>query len=372
MVALPSILVFNPDDELAAGIVRDLAEPGGSLDAVAKARGISLADLALWLTTPRARERMLTIEQGGCAHVRMAASLHLSKAVAALLRVLDTFNALAASRPADDPLVIRAALHANKAAYHLSRLSRIVPIDDSRALGSLAARARSHADSSQRTASVSERTLSSSDSWLPSQPVHPAGALHDLPPAAVLKTDANSPRAIEVGGSASTSMSSPAPSSAASAPPSPTVHPAGALHDLHPTSSLRDDVDSPRVACLLEEQACGSSPAPASPPAPVSPASPLCHSALSVASAVPLTLDHLNVQLEALARTLGIDTSDLNDLDEMDDVPPLPPEFLATLPPELAAFLSETDPFHADPTSRPDPNSRPAPTPTPEPVGASP
>lgn len=122
--------VLDLTDAAAARIIRELAEPTASLDTVAAANGLAVADLALWLTTPAARERMLAIEQGGYTHVRMAASLQLSRAVATLIRVLDTFNALAASRPADDPLVIRAAIHANKSAYHLYRLSRIVPIDE--------------------------------------------------------------------------------------------------------------------------------------------------------------------------------------------------------------------------------------------------
>ncbi len=127
---LPPGPVLNLTDAAAVRIIRELAEPTASLDSVAAANGLAVADLALWLTTPAARERMLAIEQGGYAHVRMAASLKLSSAVTALLRVLDTFNALAASRPADDPLVIRAAIHANKAAYHIYRLSRILPIDE--------------------------------------------------------------------------------------------------------------------------------------------------------------------------------------------------------------------------------------------------
>lgn len=128
--ALPPDPVIDLTDAAAARIIRELAEPSASLDSVAQANGLAVADLALWLTTPAARERMLAIEGGGYAHVRMAASLKLSHAVGALLRVLDTFNALAASRPASEPLVIRAAIHANKAAYHLYRLSRIMPIDE--------------------------------------------------------------------------------------------------------------------------------------------------------------------------------------------------------------------------------------------------
>jgi hypothetical protein len=126
----PPSPVLDLTDAAAARIIRELAEPNASLDSVAAANGIAVADLALWLTTPGARERMLAIEQRRLRprpHGRLPQTL---KAVTALLRVLDTFNALAASRPADDPLVIRAAIHANKAAYHLYRLSRILPIDE--------------------------------------------------------------------------------------------------------------------------------------------------------------------------------------------------------------------------------------------------
>ncbi len=106
-----------------------LAEPTASLASVAQAHNISIADLALWLTTPQARDRMLLIESGACTHTRMAASLNLTKAAAALIRVLDNYRALADSLAPTDPILLRASTRATKAAYHLYRLSRIVPVD---------------------------------------------------------------------------------------------------------------------------------------------------------------------------------------------------------------------------------------------------
>ena len=289
----PSILAFNPDDNLAANIIRALAEPTGSLDAVAKARGISLADLALWLTTPKARQLMLTIERGACTHVRMAASLNLTASVRALVQILDDFRALAPDADPSNPAYFRASIHARKAAYHLYRLSRLVPLDDSDL-----ARARSLIH--DRTASASERTPPS-----PSPTVYPVGSLPDLRPAAVLKTDADSLPPVPIApAQPSDTQPATAPSSST---PSSAIHSPSALHKLHPTSSLKDDVDS------------------------------------------------LNSNLESLAHSLGLDISDL------DESAPLPPEFLATLPPALAAFLTETDPPH--PPNR---------APTPQPLCASP
>jgi hypothetical protein len=88
---------------------------------------------------------------------------------------------------------------------------------------------------SSRTASGSERTSgpqSESDSAPPSQPVHPAGALDDLPPASSLKDDADSPAG---------ALDDPPPASSLK---DDADSPAGALHDLHPASSLKNDADS--------------------------------------------------------------------------------------------------------------------------------
>lgn len=50
------------------------------------------------------------------------------------------------------------------------------------------------------------------------------------------------------------------------------------------------------------------------------------------------SFEELTAHLEQLAGLLGIDTSDLND---PGNVPPLPSEFLALLPPDIAALLSD-------------------------------
>ncbi|MBX3362161.1 MAG: hypothetical protein KF705_12095 [Phycisphaeraceae bacterium] len=76
------------------------------------------------------------METGASTHTRLASSLNLSSAVRVLVRILDDFNALARSKPdpashLSDPDYIRASERARKAAYHLYRLSRIVPIDES-------------------------------------------------------------------------------------------------------------------------------------------------------------------------------------------------------------------------------------------------
>ncbi|MBX3366718.1 MAG: hypothetical protein KF912_05320, partial [Phycisphaeraceae bacterium] len=141
--------------------------------------------------------------------------------------------------------------------------------------------------SPSRTTNTRERTSSTPGSQLPNQPVHPAGALHDLPPASSLKDDADS--RVET----SSTPSAPLP-----------------LRPSDPSPSPSDPAPSP------------SSPPPSS-------------AALRVENAFssPSSLDDLNAHLEQLAASLGIDLSDV------DASAPLPPEFMALFPREVAAFL---------------------------------
>lgn len=90
---------FTPGEALAHAIVRDLAEPTASLASVAAAHNIPLATLAPWLTTPRARDLMLTIERGACTHTRLVASLRLPAAVGALVHILDDYRAARRTSP---------------------------------------------------------------------------------------------------------------------------------------------------------------------------------------------------------------------------------------------------------------------------------
>ncbi len=250
-------------------ILSELCHPGSSLISVARNNNVDLAVLAMWLTEPETREKMLAIEKGGYAHTRMAASVTLASTVNVLHTIIEDYTqarahakylltqerlAPAASR--HDPLPpspyhahpdrsflpgeailadtslkaqrleLRRAEGVRRASLHLYRLSRIVPVDDSKlacATGCLSTSANiSNTSPAYRTASVSERVTasdrtasvsepvtasersanvsertSSSGSSLPSQPVHPAGALQDLPLAAGLKPDANSPSALK-------------------------------------------------------------------------------------------------------------------------------------------------------------------------------
>ncbi|QYK46916.1 MAG: hypothetical protein KF838_08975 [Phycisphaeraceae bacterium] len=287
----------------ADAILSALADPECSLNSVARQFNLSLAALTLWLARPEIQARVREMETGASTHTRLASSLNLSSAVRVLVRILDDFHALARSKP--DPAThlsdldyIRASERARKAAYHLYRLSRIVPID---AAHLALARVHSvrvplvpgqHSEpepvldesrSPSRTTNTRERTSSTPGSQLPNQPVHPAGALHDLPTASSLKDDADS--------RVETSSSPPAPLPLRPSDPSP--------------SPPRSSDPSASSAALRVENAFSS----------------------------PSSLDDLNAHLEQLAASRGIDLSDV------DADAPLPPEFMALFPPEVAAFL---------------------------------
>ncbi|MBX3315968.1 MAG: hypothetical protein KF902_03780 [Phycisphaeraceae bacterium] len=249
---------------LHSPILSALCHPGSSLCSVARDFRIAVDILAMWLTEPDTREKMLVIEKGGCAHTRMAASVTLASTVGVLQTIIDDYTEaraharqlraqhehLASAASRHDPLPpshlnqsadraflpgeailagtslqaqrieLRRAEGARRACHHLYRLSRIVPIDDSklaRATGCLSATANdSNTSLSNRTATVNER-ISSSDSSLSSPTLHASGG-------------------------------------------------AGALRDLPLALSLKDDADLSRVACLHEVQACDeertSSPSP--------------------------------------------------------------------------------------------------------------
>ncbi|MBX3366494.1 MAG: hypothetical protein KF912_04180 [Phycisphaeraceae bacterium] len=161
---------------LHSPILSALCHPGSSLCSVARDFRIAVDILAMWLTEPDTRERMLAIEKGGCAHTRMAASVSLASTVGVLQTIIDDYTearaharelraqhehlAPAASR--HDPLPpshlnaaphraflpgeailadtslqaqrleLRRAEGARRACHHLYRLSRILPIDDSK------------------------------------------------------------------------------------------------------------------------------------------------------------------------------------------------------------------------------------------------
>lgn len=92
-----------------------------------------MASLTLWLSKPETQARIREMESGACAHIRLAAALNLSPAVRVLVRILEDFNTLASANPdITDAAYIRASERARKAAYHLYRLSRVTPLDESR------------------------------------------------------------------------------------------------------------------------------------------------------------------------------------------------------------------------------------------------
>lgn len=111
-------------------ILTDLAAPDASLASVAVKHSISVADLCLWLTRPDIRERMLTIESGACTHVRLTASLNLTRAVHALQTTLVSYIELSKRLEPTDPVLIRASIHARKASWLLLQLARLAPITE--------------------------------------------------------------------------------------------------------------------------------------------------------------------------------------------------------------------------------------------------
>lgn len=175
VIASPPNSLFTPDDTLAAAILRDLASSRGSLAAVANAHGVSIADLAVWLDSPDARQRIAAIERGSYVAVRLAATLNLPSAVDALTQILNDFRDLAQTAKQsgidhNDPAYLRAAIQARRAAAQLCRLSRAVPIDESHIKDMLTA-ARARAAGSGATGCVVGGSTSAPRS--PSSPASP-------------------------------------------------------------------------------------------------------------------------------------------------------------------------------------------------------
>ena len=287
-----SPLDFHPDEATADSILIDLASPEHSLASVARKHNVSLAALALWLTTPAARERMLTIERGAYTHVRMSAALNLNAAVHTFVTILDTFqhapdapsssppsppaDASSAPRSTDSSApsafsFLRVALQrqslALRAAYHLCRLSRIVPVSDE--------------DLARARALIPPRRTGTTPATI-ENPVRPV-------------------------------FMTPAPNSAPTPAPIQTADPVSVL--LHTRTTAPASLTTAAGAAKAHISAFG----------------PMAGSFTEAAA-----------RLEAIATSLGVDLSDI------DENTPLPDEFLASLPPDLAAFLAP-EPHAASP-----------------------
>jgi hypothetical protein len=282
-------------------ILSDLCHPGSSLISVARDNGVDLAVLAMWLTEPETREKMLAIEKGGYAHTRMAASVTLASTVNVLHTIIQDYTEahaharqlraherLAPVASRHDPLPpshfnahpdrsflpgeailadtslqaqrleLRRAEGVRRASLHLYRLSRIVPVDDSKL-----ALAASH-----RTANVSERISSDSDG-------HATGCLSaSANNGEVRNDDANSTRvaclhevqACSEDLSASATTDGPHGCSVGGAAMPPDQY-------TTPSPSTPSDFSSLRPSALSETSAF-SSPSPSS-PVPLSPSAPL-------------------------------------------------------------------------------------------------
>ncbi|QYK48408.1 MAG: hypothetical protein KF838_00810 [Phycisphaeraceae bacterium] len=281
---------------LHSRILSALCDPASSLITVARDFRIAVDVLAIWLTEPETREKMLAIEKGGYAHTRMAASVCLASTVNVLHTIIQDYTEahaharqlrarhehLGPRASRYDPLPpseyhqhphsaflpgeailgdtslnaqrleLRRAEGVRRASLHLYRLSRIVPVDDSKL-------ALAHAHS-VRVPQVARVPLDVGVPLVPAEPSEAEPVLQaeasDSNRAASVSERISSPGGTAVGGqSGDSASSSSSPSSSDSPLSSQPVHPAGALPDLPPASALKADAASPRVACLHEVQA---------------------------------------------------------------------------------------------------------------------
>ncbi len=142
--------IFNPSPTLEATLLDALTSEHHSLASLATLAATSIEQLTLWLARPAIRDRVAAIESGAAWHLRFVATIHLSRAVAALSQVLTSpaLNAAAfpsaesrAQRTAPDPrtpsaaqslaaerTTIRAAETIRRAASSLILLARFKPI----------------------------------------------------------------------------------------------------------------------------------------------------------------------------------------------------------------------------------------------------
>lgn len=120
--------VLSLDPAAAEMLLDALASPHHSLASIAQAHNLSLAALLGWLHHPETRARLATRESAAYTHVRYVGAMNLSTAVHTTVKALETFNAT--PRPADplDPLYLRSANNARKAAWLLFRFSRLTPL----------------------------------------------------------------------------------------------------------------------------------------------------------------------------------------------------------------------------------------------------
>ncbi|MBX3316549.1 MAG: hypothetical protein KF902_06760 [Phycisphaeraceae bacterium] len=128
----PSLSCPSVPEHLYPSLLNDLTSPHHSLASIAQKHNLALDALLIWLAQPETLEAISLREHAAYTHVRLVAAVNLSHAVHATVRTLEHF--VATPRPADplEPTYLRAAIHARKAAWLLSRFSRIVPINDAR------------------------------------------------------------------------------------------------------------------------------------------------------------------------------------------------------------------------------------------------
>lgn len=284
-VSSPLPIAHSP---LPSSLLTDLSSPDLSFAAVAARHNLTVDELTLLVMEPDTRARIAATESAGCLRIRLVSTLNLNTVARTLLQVMEDFLTLSKSIESDparlaDIDYIRASDRARKAAWMLYRLARLTPVNED-------ALACARSLMLERTVSVSERTASSP------------------PPASPSSASSAASAALRV------ESSSLSPASAEQA------------HATPPLSDLLTDSGTLDVCQPIQGHV-----APA-------PGSDCVSSEPGLAAGASPTLAELTAQLEHLAQSLGIDTSDL---DDPDHPPPLPPEFLAILPPALAAYLSE-------------------------------
>jgi hypothetical protein len=323
-----SLSSLLPPPTLTDEILDDLAVPQFSLATVAQKHGLTLSGMLTWLNLPETREVLALRESAAYAHARHVAALNIGHAVETVASIVRDYKTTRPEREAQDRKTPgsahRAATNARKAAWLLLQFARIVPVNEAdlrRATGCLSASAKNTTSTpsrAHRTASVNQRTSSSDSSRVAclleeqacsesvrstrdcaaTRPTSPHGSSatgplrvsappESLPSRRVpsvnerISPNSHSRATGCLPASAKNTSHGPVLVSDSSLP-SPTLHAAGALHDLPPASALKDDADSP-LASSPQDAANSSLP---SAPLTLSPSVPAPSPPRSFASSV--------------------------------------------------------------------------------------
>jgi hypothetical protein len=301
---------FTPSPEAESILLQQLASPESSLTYLARVNGTTVDALSLWMARPDIMEKCRAIVTAGMMQTKMVVATRLNMCVKGLITIVAAAVEADAHTPApiafhDRRLREQQRRNSIRAVTLILRCGSYDPFTPART-----PRDRNTPDNAPSSTPSSAppsdpRLISNPKTWADLKDLI---AQRDADEAAT-KREGDSSRVAclleeqacshdhtssptpddlhgcatgcEVGGPTSANSSTPAPphphrtasvseriSSSESSLPSQPVHPAGALPDLPLASALKDDANSPRVACLLEEQACADDHTSAMPPDP--------------------------------------------------------------------------------------------------------